>query len=95
LDIPHPEHGPLEQLAGEWQFERQSVPADGSSPRTLGTGVITAEMVGGFFVVSRWSGNLYGVTYEALQSPVGAHDTHGSRTGRAERRGFACRRPGR
>jgi hypothetical protein len=68
LDLPQPEHRLLERLAGEWQFERQSVPADGSSPRTLGTGVITAEMVGDFFVVSRWSGNLYGTTYEALQS---------------------------
>jgi hypothetical protein len=68
LDIPQPEHRLLERLAGDWRFERQSVPADGSSPRTLGTGVITAEMMGDFFVVSRWSGHLYGATYEALQS---------------------------
>jgi hypothetical protein len=68
LDVAQPEHGLLERLAGEWQFERQSVPADGSSPRTLGTGVISAEMVGDFFVVSRWSGTLYGAPYEALQS---------------------------
>jgi hypothetical protein len=68
FDMPQPEHRLLERLAGEWQFERRSVPEDGSSPRTLGTGVITAEMVGDFFVVSHWSGNLYGANYEALQS---------------------------
>jgi hypothetical protein len=68
LVVPQPEHGLLERLAGEWNFERQSVPADGASPSTLGTGVITAEMVGDFFVVSRWSGSVYGFTYEALQS---------------------------
>jgi hypothetical protein len=68
LDEAQPEHRLLERLAGDWQFERQNVPADGSSPRTLGTGVITAEMVGEFFLVSRWSGHLYGTSYEALQS---------------------------
>jgi hypothetical protein len=68
LDLAQPEHRLLERLAGEWHFERQSVPADGSSPRTLGTGVIRAEMVGDFFVVSRWSGTLCGAPYEALQS---------------------------
>jgi hypothetical protein len=68
FDVPRPEHRLLERLAGEWRFERQSVPEDGSSLQTLGTGVITAEMVGDFFVVSRWSGNLYGANYEALQS---------------------------
>jgi hypothetical protein len=68
FDVPQPEHRLLERLAGEWHFERQSVPEDGSGASTLGTGVITAEMVGDFFVVSRWSGNLYGASYEALQS---------------------------
>jgi hypothetical protein len=67
-DIPRPEHALLERLAGEWQFERSSVPADGSEPRPLGTGTISAERVGAFFVVSRWSGNLYGTDYDAVHS---------------------------
>jgi hypothetical protein len=68
LDVPQPEHRLLERLAGDWRFERQSVPAEGSAPQNLGTGVISAEMVGDFFVVSRWSGTVYGADYEALQS---------------------------
>jgi hypothetical protein len=68
FDLPRPEHQLLERLAGEWRFERQSVPMDGSDPHTLGAGLIRAEMVGDFFVVSRWSGELYGASYEAYQS---------------------------
>jgi hypothetical protein len=68
LDLPQPEHGLLERLAGEWQFERQSVPGGGANPQTLGSGTISAELVGHFFVVSRWSGNVYGADYEAVQS---------------------------
>jgi uncharacterized membrane protein len=68
FDLPHPEHQLLERLAGEWHFERRSVVADGSSPQTLGSGVVTTEMVGSFFVVSRWSGTLYGARYEASQT---------------------------
>jgi hypothetical protein len=67
-DVPQPDHRLLARLAGEWQFERQSAPAHGSTPATLGTGTISAEMVGDFFVVSRWSGNLYGTEYIAVQS---------------------------
>lgn len=68
LDLAQPEHRLLERLAGEWRFERQSAPMDGSEPQVLGTGTISAEMVGDFFVVSRWSGSLYGVDYAAVQS---------------------------
>jgi hypothetical protein len=68
FDTPQPEHELLERFAGEWHFERQSVPQGGSNPRTLGTGRVSAEMVGDFFVVSRWSGDLYGIAYEASQS---------------------------
>jgi hypothetical protein len=67
-DVRQPEHGLLERFAGAWQFERQSVPAGDADPRVLGTGTISAEMVGDFFVVSRWSGELYGAAYEAVQS---------------------------
>jgi hypothetical protein len=68
LDIAHPEHRLLERFAGEWQFERQGVSGDGSRPRVLGTGTISAEMVGDFFIVSRWSGKMYGADYKAFQS---------------------------
>ena len=67
FDMPQPEHRLLERLAGEWHFERQSVPEAGSTPHNLGTGTISAEMVGDFFVVSRWSGNVYGTGYKAFQ----------------------------
>jgi hypothetical protein len=68
FDMPQPEHGLLERFAGEWHFERQSVPQGGSDPQVLGKGMISAEMVGDFFVVSRWSGNVYETDYEAFQS---------------------------
>jgi hypothetical protein len=68
FDTPQPEHRVLERFAGEWRFERQSVPEEGSEPHNLGTGVISAEMVGDFFIVSRWSGNVYGTDYMAFQS---------------------------
>jgi hypothetical protein len=68
LVTPQPEHRLLERLAGDWQFERQSVPRDGATPQTLGTGTISAELVGDFFVVSRWSGAVYGAGYKAVQS---------------------------
>jgi hypothetical protein len=68
FDPPQPEHRLLERLAGKWHFERRSVPQDGSDSHTLGAGVMTGEMVGDFFVISRWSGNQYGANYQALQS---------------------------
>ena len=68
FDTPQPEHKMLERFAGEWHFEKRSAPEDGSKPENLGTGMISAELVGGFFVVSRWSGNVYGTDYKAIQS---------------------------
>jgi hypothetical protein len=69
LDAPQPEHKLLERLAGEWRFEKLSAPAaDGSKPQNFGEGTISAELVGGFFVVCRWSGNVYGTDYKAIQS---------------------------
>jgi uncharacterized protein (TIGR03067 family) len=68
LDKPQPEHKLLERFAGEWHFEKLSAPEAGSKPENLGTGMISAELVGGFFVVSRWSGNVYGAEYKAFQS---------------------------
>jgi hypothetical protein len=68
LVTPQPEHELLERLAGEWRFERQSLSHEGATPQTLGTGTISAELVGGFFVVSRWSGTVYGAEYKAVQT---------------------------
>jgi hypothetical protein len=68
FDRPQPEHELLERFAGDWRFERLSVPQDGADPQVLGTGTISAEMVGSFFVVSRWSGTVYGADYRAVQS---------------------------
>jgi hypothetical protein len=59
LDKLQPEHKLLERFAGEWQFEKSG---------NLGAGTISAELVGGFFVVSRWSGKVYGTDYKAVQS---------------------------
>jgi hypothetical protein len=63
-----PEHKLLERLAGEWEFEKQYIPADGSKPESLGTGTISAVSVGGYFVDCRWSGKVYGADYQASQS---------------------------
>jgi hypothetical protein len=68
LDTPQPEHKLLERFAGEWRFEKQLAPKDGSKPESLGTGMISAESVGGFFVVCRWSGKVYEADYKAVQS---------------------------
>lgn len=68
FDLVQPEHKLLERFAGEWQFERFGAPGQESHPPVLGTGTISAEMIGNFFVVSRWSGTLYGADYTAVQS---------------------------
>jgi hypothetical protein len=68
LVTPQPEHKLLERLAGQWEFEKQSIPSEGADPDSLGTGTVLAEMVGDFFVVSRWSGKLYDMDYKAVQS---------------------------
>jgi len=68
LYTPQPEHALLKRFAGEWQFEKKSIPADDQSPQNLGTGEIKAELLGSFFVVCRWSGNIYGTNYDAVQT---------------------------
>lgn len=68
LDTLQPEHKLLERLAGEWRFEKRTTPAGDSQPEILGSGTISAELVGGFFVVGRWSGKVYGADYKAVQS---------------------------
>lgn len=68
LYTPQPEHKLLERFAGEWRFEKLSAPAEGSQPENMGTGDVRAEMLGGFFVVCRWAGQLYGGDYVAVQT---------------------------
>ncbi len=68
LYTPQPEHEILKQLEGEWRFEKLSAADDGPPPAKLGTGEIKAELLGGFFVVSKWSGNVYDMDYTAVQT---------------------------
>jgi len=44
------------------------MPRDGAAPQKLGSGEIQAELLGGFFVVCRWSGNAYGTDFTAVQT---------------------------
>jgi hypothetical protein len=67
-DKPQPEHKLLERFSGEWQFEKRGVPEKRSKPEIVGKGKIAAELIGKFFVVCRWSGDLYGTEYKAIQS---------------------------
>lgn len=67
LDTIQPEHKLLERFAGEWGFEKRSVSKDGAKPEIVGKGTISAELVGGFFVVCRWSGEQYETDYQAFQ----------------------------
>ncbi len=68
LDTLQPEHKMLERFAGEWRFEKRSAPEGGAKPEIVGKGNISAELLGGFFVVCRWSGDVYGTDYKAFQS---------------------------
>jgi hypothetical protein len=68
LDMPQPEHKLLERFPGEWRFEKQLTAEDGSKPESLGTGTISAELLGGFFVVCRWTGKVYETDYKASQT---------------------------
>jgi len=65
---PQREHDLLKRFEGAWRYERLSTAADGSAPAKIGAGEIKAELLGDFFVVSKWSGNDYGTGYTALQS---------------------------
>lgn len=68
LYTPQPEHELLKRFAGEWQFERKSASDDGSTPQKVGSGEMKAELLGGFFVVCRWSGNAYETDFDAVQT---------------------------
>ena len=68
LYTPQPEHEILKRFEGEWRFEKLSAAADGSTPGKLGAGKITAELLGGFFVVCKWSGKVYDTNYAAVQT---------------------------
>lgn len=68
LFTPQPEHELLKRFEGEWRFERLSAAADGSTSRKLGSGEITADLLGGFFVVGKWSGKVYGTDYAAVHT---------------------------
>jgi hypothetical protein len=65
---PRPQHALLQRFAGEWKFEKRSASEGGSEPETLGSGEVRAELLGGFFVVCHWTGNLYGGDYKAVQT---------------------------
>jgi len=68
LYTPQPEHELLKRFAGEWQFERKSASDDGSTLQKVGSGEMKAELLGGFFVVCRWSGNAYETAFDAVQT---------------------------
>jgi len=64
---PQPEHELLQRLEGEWRFEKLSAEADGSLPVSLGAGEISAELLSGHFVFSKWSGKFLDTDYTAVQ----------------------------
>ena len=67
LYAPQPEHGLLKRFYGEWRYVKKSVPERGD-PQVLGSGELSAELLGDFFVVSRWKGDAYGDQYNAVQT---------------------------
>lgn len=68
FDTVQPEHTILGRFAGEWKFEKRSAPEDSTEPEIMGQGTVSAELVGGFFVIGRWSGDVHGAEYKAIQS---------------------------
>jgi hypothetical protein len=68
LYAPQPEHGLLKRFAGAWTFEKKSTPRDGSPSQNLGSGEMRGELLGAFFVVCRWSGNIYETDFSAVQT---------------------------
>jgi hypothetical protein len=63
-----PEHELLKRFVGEWEFSKMSAPSDGSNSQKLGSGVIKDELLGSFFLVCRWSGNVYETDFGAVQT---------------------------
>jgi hypothetical protein len=68
LVTPQPEHELLKRFAGQWRFEKLSAAAEGAAPVKLGAGEINAELLGDFFVVSKWTGKAYDTDYAAVQT---------------------------
>jgi hypothetical protein len=68
FDTIQPEHKLLERFAGEWEFEKRGVAENEAKPEVVGKGIVSAELIGGFFVVGRWSGKVYEADYKAVQS---------------------------
>ena len=67
LYTPQPEHKLLKRFAGDWQFIKKSVPEVGD-PESIGSGEISAEMLGDFFVISKWRGEVYDAEFTAVQT---------------------------
>ncbi len=64
---PQDEHKLLQRFDGQWQFTKKSVPADGRSDQ-VGSGEVSAKMLGDFFVLSQWKGEIYGAKFQAAQT---------------------------
>ena len=67
LTTTQAEHELLQRMAGEWQFERFMPAQDGSGMQAVGTGTVSAAMIGDYFVVSNWSGSIFGMDFHGLQ----------------------------
>jgi hypothetical protein len=61
------EHALLENLAGDWHFERWVPAGEDNEPQKVGSGTVSAEMIGAFFVLSRWQGELMGFDFDGVQ----------------------------
>jgi hypothetical protein len=68
LSTPQPEHALLKRFEGTWRFEKLTAAADGQAPGKLGAGEVTVDLIGGFFVVGKWSGKVYDADYAAVQT---------------------------
>lgn len=62
-----PEHQLLQRFSGEWQFVKFSPSADGER-KELGSGTASVEMLGDFFAISKWVGNVYDTAFQAVQT---------------------------
>ncbi len=67
LTQPQAEHALLERLAGQWTYERRAPASDNGEAQLLGSGQVNADLIGAFFVVSRWQGDVMGFDFEAVQ----------------------------
>ncbi len=68
LYAPQPEHALLKRFVGEWHFERKVPSEDGSTFQTVGSGEMKADLLGGFFVACKWSGNTHDTDFDAVQT---------------------------